>query len=71
MLSISSLLIFQLRHPFSSTLAEVELATISGLVSAGDEAKRISFDLWPDIDATFDYFMNNLRLHSNSLIESF
>ena len=33
-----------LRHPFSSILAGFGLAAVSGIVSAADEAIRISFD---------------------------
>ena len=51
---LSLLFTWQLRHPFSSVFAEFALAAVSGLVSAADKAKRVSFDIWPDLNPTFD-----------------
>ena len=48
------LLQWYLRNPFNSTLTELGLAAVSGLVSAADKAKRDSIDLWPDLDPTFN-----------------
>ena len=62
MLSINLLFTWHLRHPFSSIFAEFALAAVSGLVSAADKAKRVSLDLWPDLDPTFDLANKNLRL---------
>ena len=61
-LSISLLFTWHLRHPISSISAKFELAPVSGLVSAADKAKRVSFGLWPDLDPTFDLNKIN-RLH--------
>ena len=33
--------------------------------------KRVSFDLWPALDPTFDLSRKILRLHQNPLVESF
>ena len=62
-LSISLLFTWHFRHPFSSIFAEFALAAVSGLVSAADKAKRVSLDLWPDLDPTFDLAEKILRLH--------
>ena len=53
------------RHPFSSIIAEFALAAVSGLVLAADRAKRVSFDLWPDINPTYDLAKEVLTLHKN------
>ena len=62
-LNISLLFTWHLCHPFSSIFAEFALAAVSGLVSAADKAKRVSLDLWPDLDPTFDLAKKILRLH--------
>ena len=62
-LSISLLFTWRLRHPFSSIFAEFALTAASGLVSAANKAKRVSFDLWPDIVPTFDLSKKILNLH--------
>ena len=54
-LSISPLLTWHLRHPFSSILTGFELAAVSGLVSAADKGDTIRLwhltwpwpDIWP------------------------
>ena len=61
--SIRLLLTWHLCHPFSSIFAEFALAAVSGLVSAADKAKRVSLDLWPDLDPTFDISKKILILH--------
>ena len=70
-LSISLFLIWHLRPPFSSIWTEFGPAVLSGLVSVADKAKRVSFEIWTDLDPTFDLAQKILRLHYNSLIESF
>ena len=42
------------RHPSSSTLVELGFEAASGLVSAADKARRVSFDLWPELGPTSD-----------------
>ena len=70
-LSISLLLTWHLRHPFSSILAGFWLAAVSGLVSPTDKGNTSYIWPWPDLDPTFDLVKKILRLHHNSLVESF
>ena len=53
-LTICLLLTWHLLHPFSSIFAELKLEAVSGVVSVADKAKRVSFDLWSDLDPAFD-----------------
>ena len=52
-ITINTLLIWHLRHPFRDTLAESWFATISSLLLAADKTRRVSLDIWHDLDSTF------------------
>ena len=71
MLNMRPLLIRYLRHPFRSSRAQLGLAAIARLVSAADNMKRGSIDIWSDLDLTFDYLKGILGLSKNPLGNGF
>ena len=60
LLSISVLLTWHLRHPFSSTLAVFGLAAVSDLVPAAHKAMQVSFDL--TFDLTFTRYLTLIKI---------
>ena len=48
------MLIFHLVYPQGSLLASFGLAAVTSPASVADKAKSDDFDLWPDLDLTYD-----------------
>ena len=65
-LSMSPLHIWHLHLPLRNTLAEVcqsvSRQSFSSLFSIVNQAKRVTFDLWPNLDPALDLFPENFRL---------
>ena len=70
LLSIRSMLIWHLFHPFRSILARFGLTAVISSVSVVDKTKNNDFGLWHDLDLTC-HLLILFKLLKKVLIESF